>query len=100
MLDRAVRTEARFACSNCSVVAPMVRLPIASLAPGELQSSEGWLATAAMLEATAALLVLRTRGDGRFSQAQAADTAGRLREAAAEIRANLALEEMVVCRTR
>lgn len=101
MKDRVTADgPARFACSNCGVVAPMVRLPIASLAPGELQSSEGWLATAAMLEATAALLVLRTRGDGRFSQAQAGDTAGRLREAAAEIRANLALEEMVVCRTR
>lgn len=100
MLDHAPGAAARFACCNCGVVAPMVRLPIASLAPGELQSSEGWLATAAMLEASASLLVLRTRGDGRFNQALAGATAGKLREAAAEIRANLALEEMHACQMR
>jgi hypothetical protein len=90
----------KLACGNCGIVAPMVRLPISSLAPGELMSSGEWTATAAMLEAAATALIDRTRGNGRFNQAQAKATAGTLREAAAEIRANLALEEMTACQTR
>jgi hypothetical protein len=81
-------------------VAPLIRLPVSSLAPGELLSSDGWIATATMLEAAGASLIERTSGEGRFNQAQARSTAGKLREAAAEIRANLALEEDFACRTR
>jgi hypothetical protein len=90
----------RQACAHCGVVAPIIRLPVSSLAPGALLSSDGWLATAAMLEAAGACLIERTRGDGRFNHAQARSTAGKLREAAAEIRANLALEEDFACRMR
>ncbi|CAN7334131.1 hypothetical protein LJR090_002533 [Bosea sp. LjRoot90] len=93
-------TGEALACCNCGVVAPMVRLPVSSLAPGELASSGLWLSTAAVLDAAATSLIDQTKGRGRFNQAQAKATAGTLREAAAEIRANLALEEMTACQVQ
>lgn len=105
MLDRAASTAfssdsfSRIACSCCGAVAPMVRLPISSLAPGELQSSLQWLATAALLEAAAEELIRRAR-HSPFDRAQAEATTRALWAAAAEIRANLALEEMHACQMR
>lgn len=105
MLDRVSGSAAlsdsftRVACSNCGVVAPMACLPISSLAPGELQSSPQWLATATLLEQTAEQLIRRA-GHSRFDGAQARATARALYGAAAEIRANLALEEMHACQMR
>jgi hypothetical protein len=105
MLDRsasaAVSSDSfsRIACSTCGAVAPMIRLPVSSLAPGELQSSPQWLATAAVLEETAEALIRRAC-HGPFDRAQARATARALCEAAAEIRANLALEEMQACQMR
>ncbi len=106
MLDRAPAPIAtisdsftRIACSNCGIVAPMIRLPVCSLAPGELQSSPQWLATAAVLEAAAKQLTARAL-HSRFDRVRARATAAKLREAAAEIRANLALEEMHACQMR
>ena len=105
MLDRAPAPVAasdsftRIACSTCGTVAPMIRLPVSSLAPGELQSSPQWQATAAVLEATAESLIRRAV-HSRFDRAQAKATARALYGAAAEIRANLALEEMQACQMR
>lgn len=105
MLDRVSAAGAisdsftRIACRNCGVVAPMIRLPVSSLAPGELQGSEQWLATAAMLEQAAEDLIRRACHGG-FSRTLGRTTAKRLLEAAAEIRANLAIEEMHACRMR
>lgn len=105
MLDRTASSAfssdsfTRIACSTCGAVAPMVRLPISSLAPGELQSSPQWVATAALLEQSAEQLIRRA-GHSAFDRAQAKASARKLYEAAAEIRANLALEEMHACQMR
>lgn len=105
MLDRTAGSAlssdsfTRIACSNCGVVAPMIRLPVSSLAPGELQSSPQWLATAALLESAAEELIRRAC-HGPFNRAQAKATARALWGAAAEIRANLAIEEMHACQLR
>lgn len=89
----------RIACQNCGVVAPMIRLPVSSLAPGELQSSGQWLATAAVLEEAAKQLTARAL-HSHFDRVRAKATGRFLCEAAAEIRANLALEEMTACQMR
>lgn len=105
MLDRAAGSSmhsdsfTRIACNCCGAVAPMIRLPISSLAPGELQSSPQWLATAAVLELAAEALIRRAC-HGPFNRAQAKAAARALSGAAAEIRANLALEEMQACQMR
>ena len=68
---------------------------------GELATSDEWVEVAAGLESVAALLP-RFRMDEapRFNRALAALVSSHLNTAAAQIRANLALEELTACQNR
>ena len=65
--------------------------------PGELACADDWHEIAKLLDAVAASIPKRMRGRGDFSDALASFIAGEVRGAAAEIRANLALEERDAC---
>lgn len=76
----------------------MTRLEALGLALGELATSEEWLLVAETLEATALRLPQHRMAKGdSFNRVLAGNVAERLREAAAEIRSNLAIEEMHSC---
>ena len=65
--------------------------------PGELLCADEWHEVAALLDLVAASIPRRMRRHGRFSDALASFAAHEVRQVAAEIRANLALEERDAC---
>ncbi len=68
---------------------------------GELATSDEWTEVAASLEGVAALLPRFRMGEGpNFNRALADLVSSHLSEAAAQIRANLALEELTECQNR
>ncbi|HEV2552734.1 MAG TPA: hypothetical protein VGV17_03105 [Bosea sp. (in: a-proteobacteria)] len=68
--------------------------------PGELLCADEWHEVAAHLDRVANSIPRRMHGRGRFSTALAAFVANEVRQSAAEIRANLALEERDACMRR
>lgn len=65
--------------------------------PGELACADEWHEVAALLDRVAASIPRRMHGRGRFSLALAAFIAHEITGCAAEIRANVALEERDAC---
>lgn len=65
--------------------------------PGELACADEWHEIAALLDLVAATIPRRMRRHGRFSEALASFAAHEVRQVAAEIRANLVLEEHQAC---
>lgn len=92
MVEAALLDDPRWRPAPCP---PAVSSPAAL--PGELPCAEEWHEVAALLDRVAAAIPRRMRGKGRFSVALAAFVAHEVRGAAAEIRANLALEELDAC---
>lgn len=70
---------------------------LVSQLPGELACADEWHEIAKLLDVVAASIPMRMRGHGAFSAALARFIAREVRGTAAEIRANLALEERDAC---
>lgn len=80
--------------------APRFALPeraTATRLPGELLCADEWHEVAAHLNRVADSIPRRMAGRGRFSIALASFIANEVRQSAAEIRANLVLEEHDAC---
>lgn len=99
MSDAALldRPRERLAITSLSTPLPWERPGATRRPPGEMACAGEWHAVAAMLDDVAGGIAARVNGRSAFNVALIRFVTAEIRGAAAEIRANLALEELWRC---